>query len=122
MTLFRRVRAPLGVVVFLALFAAAVPANASYGPKPAKWCGWQMRQEVGQDPGRAYNLAINWKNYGRPADGPSVGVIVVWPHHVGKIVGRDGRGQWIIRSGNDGNALRERARSLSKVVAYRWPA
>ena len=80
-----------------------------------------MRKEVWRDPGQAFNRAIEWKQYGTAAHGPAVGVIAVWPHHVGKIVGRDEGGNWIVRSGNDGGALRERARSLRGVVAFRWP-
>ena len=94
---------------------------SNYGPRPQAWCGWQMRQEVWQDPGPAFNRAIEWKRYGSAAIGPDIGVIVVWPHHVGKIIGRDGQGNWIIRSGNDGHEVRERARSLRGVVAYRRP-
>jgi len=43
----------------------------------------------------------------------------VWPHHVGKIVGRE-NGQWIIESGNDGHALRSRPRSIVGAIAFRW--
>ena len=50
--------------------------------------------------------------------GPSVGVIVVWGHHVGKIVGHE-NGQWIIQSGNDGRAVRTRPRSIAGAIAFR---
>jgi hypothetical protein len=43
----------------------------------------------------------------------------VWPHHVGKIVGRAG-GQWIVQSGNDGHAVRTRPRSIAGAIAFRW--
>jgi hypothetical protein len=53
----------------------------------------------------------------RPA---AIGVIVVWTHHVGKIVGGpDARGDWLVHSGNDGNAVKTRYRSLSRAVAFR---
>src|SRR5581483_7844173 len=69
--------------------------------RPAAWCGWEMRHLVGADPGPSFNLARNWAHWGRP--GPAgVGAVVVWPHHVGKIVGRKD-GEWIIESGNDGH-------------------
>jgi len=88
-----------------------------YG-RPAAWCGWEMRRLVASDPGPAFNLARNWANWGRP--GPAgIGAVVVWPHHVGKIVGQE-NGQWIIESGNDGHALRTRARSIAGVIAIRW--
>jgi len=77
-----------------------------------------MRQHVGADPGPQYNLARSWAHYGSNAGGPSVGTIVVWSHHVGKIVGRE-NGQWIVESGNDGHAVRTRPRSLAGAIAFR---
>lgn len=94
--------------------------HGGYGPRPAAWCGWEMRHLVKTDPGPAYNLARNWMHYGRPAGGPAAGVIVVWEHHVGLIVRRTGT-QWIVKSGNDGHALRTRARSLGGAIAFRFP-
>jgi hypothetical protein len=88
------------------------------GGRPAAWCGWYMRAHVGSDPGPQYNLARNWAHYGSNAGGPSVGAIVVWPHHVGKIVGRE-NGQWVVESGNDGHAVRVRPRSLAGAIAFR---
>lgn len=87
--------------------------------RPAAWCGWWMRKQVGHDPGGAYNLARNWKNWGVNADSPGAGVIVVWPHHVGRIVGRAGGGRWIVSSGNDGHSVRTRPRSLAGAIAFR---
>jgi len=57
--------------------------------RPAAWCGWYMRTQVGSDPGPAYNLARSWAHYGSNAGRPSIGTIVVWPHHVGKIIGQE---------------------------------
>jgi hypothetical protein len=91
------------------------------GPRPGAWCGWYMQRETGitsRATGRNLNLAAEWRHVGTPAS-PGVGVIVVWPHHVGKIVGRDARGEWIVRSGNDGHAVRERPRSLAHAIAFR---
>ena len=86
--------------------------------RPAAWCGWEMRRLVGSDPGPSYNLARNWAHWGRP--GPAgVGAVVVWPHHVGKIVGKQ-NGQWIVQSGNDGHAVRTRPRSIAGAIAIRW--
>jgi hypothetical protein len=93
-------------------------ASRGLGGRPAAWCGWEMRQLVGGDPGPSYNLARNWAHWGR--SGPvGVGAVVVWPHHVGKIVGQQ-NGQWIVESGNDGHALRSRARSIAGAIAVRW--
>lgn len=92
--------------------------SGGYGPRPLEWCGWEMRHLVGGDPGPSYNLARNWAHWGHA--GPAgIGAIVVWPHHVGKIVGRTG-GEWVIESGNDGHALRTRPRSIAGTIAIRW--
>jgi hypothetical protein len=77
-----------------------------------------MRNQVGHDPGPQYNLARAWAHYGSSAGGPHVGAIVVWPHHVGKIVGHE-NGKWIVKSGNDGHAVRTRPRSLAGAIAFR---
>jgi hypothetical protein len=88
-------------------------ASAGGGGRPRAWCGWWMRTQLGGGP--EYNLAANWRHYGRPS-GPRVGAVVVWPHHVGMITGRASNGMWIVKSGNDGNAVRERARSVAGAV------
>jgi hypothetical protein len=93
-------------------------SRAGYGGRPRAWCGWEMRQLVGGDPGPEYNLARNWAHWGHA--GPAgIGAVVVWPHHVGKIVGQQ-NGEWVIESGNDGHALRTRARSIAGAIAIRW--
>jgi hypothetical protein len=99
--------------------AAGVQQSAArIGGRPSAWCGWEMRQLVGADPGPSYNLARNWTRWGR--SGPAgVGAVVVWAHHVGKIVGGS-EGHWIIESGNDGHAVRTRERSIAGVIAVRW--
>ncbi|MFT3732581.1 MAG: hypothetical protein QM780_14375 [Hyphomicrobium sp.] len=83
------------------------------GGRPRAWCGWWMRTQLGGGP--EYNLAANWRHYGRPS-GPQVGAVVVWPHHVGMITGRSADGRWIVKSGNDGNAVRERPMSVAGAV------
>jgi hypothetical protein len=94
------------------------PRRGSFGGRPSAWCGWEMRQLVSSDPGPSYNLARNWAHWGHA--GPAgVGAVVVWPHHVGKIVGRDGN-SWVIESGNDGHRLRTRPRSIGGAIAIRW--
>lgn len=88
------------------------------GGRPRAWCGWQMRQLVGGDPGPEYNLARNWAHWGHA--GPAgVGAVVVWAHHVGKIVGYE-NGQWLVQSGNDGNRLRTRPLPVGNAIAIRW--
>lgn len=83
--------------------------------RPRAWCGWYMRTLKGGGP--EYNLARNWAHYGH-ATGPHIGVVVVWSHHVGIIVGGS-PGSWVIKSGNDGHAVRERVRSVSGAIAFR---
>jgi hypothetical protein len=99
-------------------YQQAYSGRSRVGGRPAAWCGWYMRNQVGADPGPQYNLARSWAHYGSNAGGPSVGTIVVWSHHVGKIVGHE-NGQWIVESGNDGHAVRTRPRSLAGAIAFR---
>ena len=92
--------------------------GAHIGRRPAAWCGWEMRQLVSGDPGPAFNLARNWAHWGQA--GPAgVGAVVVWSHHVGKIVGQEG-GEWVIESGNDGHRVRTRPLSIAGAIAIRW--
>ena len=99
-------------------YSAPAAYRRGMGGRPAAWCGWEMRQLVSSDPGPQYNLARNWARWGEA--GPAgVGAVVVWPHHVGKIVGREGD-QWLVESGNDGHAIRTRVRSIAGAIAVRW--
>lgn len=84
------------------------------GKRPGRWCGWWMRTQKGGGP--EFNVAWNWRKYGRPVSGPQVGAVVVWRHHVGMITGRTANGRWIVKSGNDGNRVRERPRSVKGAV------
>lgn len=93
--------------------SAAPMASRGVGPRPSKWCGWWMRTQLGGGP--EFNVAWNWRKYGRPTSA-QVGAVVVWRHHVGIITGRASNGKWIVKSGNDGGKVRERARSVSGAV------
>lgn len=94
---------------------ATPPRNVSgIGPRPRKWCGWWMRTQKGGGP--EFNVAWNWRKYGSPLSGPQVGAVVVWRHHVGMITGRSADGRWIVKSGNDSNRVRERARSVKGAI------
>lgn len=86
--------------------------------RPRAWCGWYMRQVKGVS-STSYNVARNWSHYGRPSV-PKVGAVVVWPHHVGYIVGRNNQG-WIVRSGNWSNRVADvpLSRMPRNVIAYR---
>lgn len=104
------------ILVVLALLALQGEASA----RPRAWCGWWMGQQLGKlDP--SLWLARNWARVGSAANGPGVGVVVVWAHHVGIITGRAANGEWIVKSGNDGHRVRERPRSLARVIALRVP-
>jgi hypothetical protein len=82
------------------------------------WCGLYMRHQVGRDPGPAYNLARNWAHWGVAAQAIA-GAIVVWPHHVGRIVGPCRGRMCLINSGNDGGRVRTRMRSVAGAIAFR---
>lgn len=101
--------------------AKRMPVN---DPRPGRWCAWWLRRYLGipRSSFRAYewNLARGFEHVGLRASGPAIGVVVIWQHHVGIIVGKSGNGEWIIKSGNDGHRVRERPRSLKGVIAYRW--
>ena len=92
---------------------ASLTGGSGLGPRPGKWCGWWMRSQLGGGP--AYNLAWNWRHYGSSTSA-QVGAVVVWRHHVGIITGQASNGQWIVKSGNDGGRVRERARSVSGAI------
>ena len=91
----------------------SVASVKGVGPRPKRWCGWWMRTQYGGGP--EYNVAWNWRKRGY-ASGPHVGAVVVWRHHVGVIVGRASNGMWIVKSGNDSNAVRTRARSVKGAI------
>lgn len=94
--------------------------GSGIGPRPRKWCGWFMQHDTGvtsRSTGRNLNRAIEWRHVGRAAS-PGIGVIVVWRGHVGRIVGGS-PGKWVVRSGNDSRAVRERVRSVANAVAFR---
>ena len=93
-------------------------AGGGGGGRPAAWCGWWLGNHLGLND-RSLWLARNWAHVGSSAGGPSVGAVVVWPHHVGIITGRTASGQWVIKSGNDGHAVRERPRSIAGAIAFR---
>lgn len=90
-------------------YASTGYSGGGAGGRPRAWCGWWMRTQLGGGP--EMNLAANWRRYGS-ASGPQVGAVVVWPHHVGIITGQASNGQWIVKSGNDGGAVRERVQSV----------
>jgi hypothetical protein len=112
------------VLCALALVSVIPAAQAhgrhhSHGHHGTPWCGIYLSHYLGKHD-RNLALARNWAHEGSPAAGPGVGVVAVWPHHVGIITGRAPDGEWIVHSGNDGNAVRTRPRSLAGVIAFRY--
>ena len=89
-------------------------------PRPRAWCGWWLRHHLGVAD-RLYNEARAWARYGSRASGPAPGVIAVYPHHVGIVVSVPGPGRMVMKSGNDGHAVRTRERSTRGVIAWRRP-
>jgi uncharacterized protein (TIGR02594 family) len=67
-------------------------------------------------------LARSFAGYGRPAPGPVPGAIVVFPHHVGFVIGSDGHGRIRVVSGNHGHRVGEGSYSTRRAIAYRYPA
>ena len=103
------------LVLSIALVALSSEAFARTG-----WCGNFARHNlVAADPGSKYNLACNWKNWGRPASA-QVGAMVIWcsarHRHVGKIVGPCNGNMCMVKSGNDNGAVRTRMRSVAGAV------
>jgi hypothetical protein len=107
---------------FLARFTAAFLALAP-GHKPSDcpkaWCGCWLRHDKGiSDP--SLNLAREWVHWGRDAHGSHVGAVVVWRHHVGKIVSGDcPAGEAMVQSGNDDHVVQTRCRSVRGAIAFR---
>jgi hypothetical protein len=91
-------------------------------PRPADcrgiaWCGCWLRHHLGLADTRL-NLAMAWMGVGRPTVAHA-GAVVVWRHHVGLITSEPVNGVAMVRSGNDGHAVRERPLSLRGAVAFR---
>ena len=65
--------------------------------------------------------AVSFARYGRPAAGPAPGVIAVWPHHVGFVVGASGPGRIRVVSGNHNHRVEESTYATRSVMAFRYP-
>lgn len=106
-------------LAFILLATQQAEAKRHGDGRPSAWCGWWLGQHLGLH-SRNLWLARNWAGVGRSSNGPRIGAVVVWRHHVGIITGHHD-GKWIVKSGNDGHAVRERARSIAGAIAFRWP-
>jgi hypothetical protein len=97
----------------------AIPRWAArWTAKPRAWCGWWLARQKGIRDARL-NLARNWATLYGTKSNPKPGAVVVWRHHVGELVSHVSGNIWIVRSGNDGNAVRERPRSIAGAIAFR---
>jgi len=65
--------------------------------------------------------AVSFARYGHPAAGPAPGVIAVWPHHVGFVVGSVGPGRIRVVSGNHNHRVEESTYPTRSVMAFRYP-
>jgi uncharacterized protein (TIGR02594 family) len=65
--------------------------------------------------------ARSFARYGSPAPGPVPGAIIVFPHHVGFVIGGAGPGKVRVVSGNHGHRVGEGVYSTRGVIAYRYP-
>ncbi len=106
------------VAALVILLPGAAQAKGHHG-HGLPWCGMWMMSHTGiHGPGNLAR-AIEWRNVGQRADGPAPGIIGVEPHHVFQVVEVLGHGRVLAISGNDGGAVRTRARSTAPVVAWR---
>src|ERR1700730_16728338 len=71
--------------------------------------------------GTASAAARSFARYGRAASGPAPGVIAVWPHHVGFVVGAVAPGRIRVISGNHNHRVAEGTYSTRSVMAFRYP-
>jgi len=103
----------------LLITAGSVQAREPGQPRgcPSRWCGCYLAHYFGMPHRRDLWRARNWAKVGR-ATKARVGAIVVWPNHVGVIVGRTAKG-WVVKSGNDGNRVRARVRKINNAIAFR---
>ena len=111
---------PLALVV-IPLWATSAEASRREPGQPrgcpSRWCGCYLAHYFGMPHRKDLWRARNWAHVGR-ATRPRVGAIVVWRNHVGVIVGKTARG-WVVKSGNDGNRVRSRVRTIHNAIAFR---
>jgi uncharacterized protein (TIGR02594 family) len=108
--------------------ARVVPAAERYrGTNPTgqsrAWCAVFANMILARTgySGTGSAAARSFARYGRPASGPAPGVIAVWPHHVGFVVGAVAPGQIRVISGNHNHRVAEGTYSTRSVMAFRYP-
>ncbi len=72
-----------------------------------------------------FESAKSYATWGQPLSHPELGCIVVFDRegggHVGFVVWRDEKLNWLVVGGNQGDAVNIKAFQTSRVLAYRWP-
>lgn len=110
---------------------AGAPTNLGGGRPagcPALWCGCWARLDAGLTDTR-FNLVANWPRYltvvaGRGAE-PVVGSYAIMGRrgggHVGRVIGVDGDGNPILRSGNHNGQVADAVYPKGRILAYVRP-
>jgi uncharacterized protein (TIGR02594 family) len=108
--------------------ARVLPVAARYrGTNPTgqarAWCAVFANMILARTgySGTGSAAARSFARYGRPASGPAPGVIAVWPHHVGFVVGAVAPGQIRVISGNHNHRVAEGTYATRSVMAFRYP-
>ena len=86
----------LRVIVYALALVSVIPAAQAHarhhhGRHGTPWCGIYLSNYLGKHD-RNLALAREWAHEGAAAPGPAVGVVAVWPHHVGFVVSGAGAG------------------------------
>jgi uncharacterized protein (TIGR02594 family) len=108
--------------------ARVLPVAARYrGTNPTgqarAWCAVFANMVLARTgfSGTGSAAARSFARYGRAASGPAPGVIAVWPHHVGFVVGAVAPGQIRVISGNHNHRVAEGTYATRSVMAFRYP-
>src|SRR5262249_27006472 len=95
---------------------------------PQDWCGCWLASYLNINNAKTWRelwVARNWLNYGHAVNGPEPGVIAVYARgaggHVGIVTRVTRPGFVVLKSGNDGNMVRERERSTEGIIGWRTP-
>lgn len=114
-------------------YQTAAGYNAKQDDVP--WCGsfvsWCMKKAGVKYRFATAAQAADWANWGKAVKTPSVGTVMVWPHHVGFFAGwvDKAKGSFRLLSGNSGGKAAgggevriSTYNSMSGVIAMRIPA
>ncbi len=95
------------------------------GQDGVKWCAiWvNAKLAVSGILGSGSPAAVSFRNHPnfRKLDGPALGAIVVWNHHVGFYLGQSSSGAILTLGGNQGNAVCRTFNVFDNVPDFWWP-